>query len=416
MRSSTMLLSALGVERAVLQNLTFSAEPDGSQVCVVSVRPTRRMQGRCARCGRRCPRYDHGDGVRRWRAMDLGLFKTFIEANAPRVQCPRHGIGTQRVPWARRGSAFVRAFEDQAAWLATRIDKTSLSSLLRIAWRTVGAIVERVCDEARKHIDPLHGVERIGIDEVSYRKGHKYLTVVLDHDTGRLLWARAGRDEATLRTFFDELGPARCARIRLVSADAASWIAAVVKERCPHATLCLDPFHIVKWGQEALDEVRRELWNQLRRDGKKEQADSLKHSRWALAKNPEDLTDKQRIKLSHVERDNAPLFRAYVLKEQLRSVFHYSGALVGVQIDGFLAMAQNSRLPAFVKLAQRIRTHRDGILAAARHGLSNARLESANRKIRLLCHLAYGFHSPAPLIALALLKLGGLCPPLPHLR
>jgi transposase len=323
-----MFLLALGVERAILEDLRFEETPDGQQALVVRVRPTRKEQSRCAQCGRRCPGYDRGEGLRRFRAMDLGLGRSYVEALAPRVRCKHHGVGVQRVPWARSGSGFVRAFEDHLAWLVVRTDKTTVSTLLRIAWRTVGAIVERVCKSARDRIDPLCGITRIGIDEVSYRKGHNYLTVVLDHDTGRLLWAHPGKNEATLHKFFDELGPLRSQQRSLVSADAAPWIASVVKERCPQATLCLDPFHIVKWATEALDEVRRDLWNQLRRDGKKEQADSLKRSRWALGKKPEDLTDKQRLKLSAIEKDNQPLFRAYLLKEQLRSVFTYSGAMV----------------------------------------------------------------------------------------
>lgn len=410
-----MFLLALGVERAVMQDLRFEDQPDGEQALVVRVRPTRKEQSRCAHCGRRCPGYDRGEGLRRFRALDLGLCRTYAEALAPRVLCKRHGVGVQRVPWARSGSGFVRAFEDHLAWLVVRTDKTTVSTLLRIAWRTVGAIVARVCASARQHIDPLSGLTRIGIDEVSYRKGHNYLTVVLDHDTGRLLWAHPGKSEATLRTFFDELGPERSNQLTLVSADAAPWIANVVAERCPNATLCLDPFHIVKWAHEALDQVRRDLWNQLRRDGKKAEADSLKRSRWALGKNPEDLTDKQRLKLSCIEKDNQPLFRAYLLKEQLRSVFTYSGASARVQLQGFVSLASRSNLEPFIKLAQRIVSHRAGIESALLHGLSNARVEAANTKFRLLCRLAYGFHSAAPLIALALLKLGGLCPPLPRL-
>ena len=122
------------------------------------------------------------------------------------MRCPRHGVGVQRVPWARAGSGFVYAFEQLCAWLAVRTDKTTLSSLLRIAWRTVGAIVERVAEAALAQFDPLQGLLRIGIDEVAYRKGHYYLTVVLDHDSGRLLWASPGRNEETLHTFFDALG------------------------------------------------------------------------------------------------------------------------------------------------------------------------------------------------------------------
>ena len=413
MRSSKMFLRALGVERAVMEDCVFETQSSGQLAAVVRVHPIAKEQGRCVVCGHRCPGYDRGDGLRRWRAVDLGLYATFLEAEAPRVNCPRHGVGVQRVPWARAGSGFVYAFEDLCAWMAVRTDKTTLSTLLRIAWRTVGAIVERVANAALAQFDPLQGLLRIGIDEVAYRKGHHYLTVVVDHDTGRLLWASPGRNEKTLHTFFDALGPARCAQLKLVSADAASFIANVVKERCPQAVLCLDPFHIVKWATEALDEVRRDVWNQLRREGKKEEAQTLKRSRWALWKNPENLTDKQRIKLSDIEKNNQPLFRAYLLKEQLREVFAYSGGYARVQLQGWLTMAARSGLAPFIMLAKSIRTHQAGIDAALVHGLSNARVESANNKLRLLTRLAFGFHSPAPLIALALLKLGGLCPPLP---
>lgn len=320
----------------------------------------------------------------------------------------------QRVPWARHGSGFTRVFEDHVAWLAVRTDKTTLASLLKVAWRTVGAIVERVAESMRKVRDPFAGVTRIGIDEVSYRKGHRYLTVVVDHDSGRLLWASPGRDEATLRTFFDQLGPERSACIRLVSADAAAWIHNVVRERCRNATLCLDPFHVVQWGTAALDEVRRAVWNELRRSGQKEQANSLKGSRWALWKNPEDLTAPQRAKLADIERDNKKLFRAYLLKEGLRDVFQEADAdWAKWKLEYWLTWATNSRLPSFVKLARSIRKHRAAIEAVLEHGLSNARLEAANTKLRLLTRLAFGFHSHAPLIALATLKLGGLCPPLP---
>jgi transposase len=184
--------------------------------------------------------------------------------------------------------------------MAVRTDKTTLSTLLRIAWRTVGSILERVATSMRTRFDPFPNVTRIGIDEVSYRKGHRYLTVVVDHDSGRLLWASPGRDEATLRRFFDALRAERSKRIELVSADAGAWIPGVVRERCPSATLCVDPFHVVQWATKALDEVRRGVWNELRRSGQKERAKALKGSRWALWKNPEDLTARQQQSLARV--------------------------------------------------------------------------------------------------------------------
>jgi transposase len=279
------------------------------------------------------------------------MCSTYLLAAAPRIRCEKHGVLVQHAPWARHGSRFTRTFEDRVAWLAVRTDKTTLSQLLGIAWRTVSAIVQRVASAMRAKADPFAGVTRIGIDEVSYRKGHRYLTVVIDHDSGRLLWAHPGRNEATLRLFFDELGSERAARIQLVSADAAAWIHSVVRERCPNATLCLDPFHVVQWGTEALDEVRRAVWNELRERGEKEQADALKNSRWALWKNPEDLLPSQRYTLSIIEKDNKKLYRGYLLKEALRDVFKepiLDRALW--KLDYWLTWATNSRLKPFVKL------------------------------------------------------------------
>ena len=163
---------------------------------------------------------------------------------------------------AARGLVTSREFDDcRVAWLATQCSKTAVTELMRIAWRTVGAIITRVWADVEALGDRLDGLRRIGIDEISYRRGQQYLTVVVDHDTRRLLWAAPGRDRATLRTFFELLGPERCALITHVSADQAGWIAEIVAERCPNAVQCADPFHIVKWATEALDEVRRQAWN-----------------------------------------------------------------------------------------------------------------------------------------------------------
>lgn len=262
------------------------------------------------------------------------------------MRCREHGVVVQQVRWARAGSRFTTVFEDQVAWLAVRTDKTTLAGLLKIAWSTVGRILERVAASMKSLRDPFANVSRIGIDEVSYRKGHRYLTVVVDHDSGRLLWASPGHDEETLKKFFDLLGPERSSRIRLVSSDAAAWIHNVVRERTPNARLCLDPFHVVQWATKALDEVRRSVWNQLRKSGQKERAKALKSARWALWKNPGDLTEDQQATLSRIERDNKPLFRAYLLKEELRSVFQEPDPeLAKLTLDDMIAWASRSRLP-----------------------------------------------------------------------
>ena len=410
MRSTTLWARLLGLVKAVVEDVTFDED---DECIVVSVRPRKATKRRCGKCGKRCPGYDQGHGRRRWRALDLGTVQAFLEADSPRVRCPEHGVIAAQVPWARHGAGHTHAFDDTAAWLATHCSKSAVRDLLRIAWRTVGAIVTRVVDDAEKATDRFANLRRIGIDEISYKRGHKYLTVVVDHDTGVLLWAHDGRNRKTLEKFFDRLGDERCAQITLVSADAAEWIANVVALRCPNAELCLDPFHIVAWATKALDEVRREVWNAARKNGHKTVARDLKGARYALWKNPEDLTEGQQAKLASIAKTNMALYRAYLLKEQLRQVFALKGAAGIALLEHWLKWARRCRIPSFVKLAKAITEHRAGIEAALTHGLSNARVESVNTKLRLLTRIAFGFRSPDALIALAMLDLGGLCPPLP---
>lgn len=414
MRSVRVWKRLLGVDdRTVIEGMEWDERADGVVVAVRPRRP-RRQRLACGRCGQPASGYDAGAGRRRWRGMDLGTVRVWLEADAPRVRCSEHGVVVAAVPWARHGAGFTRDFEEQAAWLAAHTSKSAITALLRIAWRTVGAIIARVVAERGAQFDPLEGLRRIGIDEISHRKGQRYLTVVVDHDSGRLVWARAGRDEKTVEAFFDALGADRSAAIRLVSCDAGSWITGVVKRRAPNASRCMDPFHVVAWATDALDEVRRETWNDARRAGQKALARELKGARFALWRNPEDLSVRQRAKLADIAVSNRRLYRAYLLKEQLRLVFHQpnlDSALA--MLDAWLAWASRSQIPAFVKVARSVREHRLAIIAALGHGLSNARVEAVNTRIRLLTRVAFGFHSPEALIAIAMLTLGGLCPPLP---
>jgi transposase len=337
----------------------------------------------------------------------------FVEAEAPRVNCGKHGVVVARVPWARHGSRFTKDFEDQCAWMAVHVSKTTLAELARVAWRTVGRIIESVVEARSAEFDRLNGLRKIGIDEVSFRRGQRYLTVVVDHETARVVWVEEGRDEATLERFFERLGPARAAALRFVTADGAEWIKNVLERRCPQATVCLDPFHVVSWATDALDHVRRAVWNEARRSGQTSLARDLKGARYALWKNPEDLTRRQTAKLADIARINKPLYRAYLLKEQLREVFRLPFRAAVALLDHWLAWARRSRLPPFVRLARSIRDHRATIVTTLRFGLSNARVEAVNTRIRLLTRIAFGFHSATPLIGMILLALGGLCPPLP---
>jgi transposase len=203
--------------QVVIEGVEFDED---TEVIVVSCRLRRGAARRCGRCNRRCGRYDQGEGRRRWRALDAGTMRVFIEAEAPRVGCPEHGGRWRRC--RGHGAGHTRAFDDQVARLVTHCSKSAVVELMRIAWRSVAAIAGRVVAEARAASDPFDGLVRIGIDEISYRRGHKYLMVVVDHDSGRLVWAATGHERATLQQFFDLLGAERASRIKLISAERRS--------------------------------------------------------------------------------------------------------------------------------------------------------------------------------------------------
>lgn len=398
----------LGIERAVVEDVRVELE-----TVVVSVRPGSREKHRCGVCGRRCPREDSGEGRRRWRALDLGTTFAYLEADAPRVYCKHHRVVVAAVPWARHDSRFTVAFEDQCCWLAVNTSKKAVAELMRVTWRTVGSICERVAAEQVAQRDLLAGLKRVGIDDFSHRKGHRYLTVVVDHDTGRLVWAAPGRDRKTVEKFLDLLGAKRCEQIELVSCDMAESIASAVGERCPNAVRCVDPFHVIQLATDALDEIRREVWNDARRAGQKQVAKELKGARFVLWKNAHRLTGRQRQKLAHIQQTNKPLYRAYLISQQLREIYRVTYHEAVELLDAWLAWARRCRLPPFVKLAKTITKQRPGIEAAIEHGLSNARIEQVNTQLRLITRRAYGFRTPEALIALAMLTLSGLCPRLP---
>ena len=422
----------LGIESGtVIEDACWEEVPampgGGPQVMITAhVRPHARRAARCGICGRRAPGYDQGEGRRRWRALDLGTVRAEIEADAPRVHCAVHGVTVARVPWARHGAWHTRGFEDTAAWLACVTSKTTITELMRVSWRAAGSMIERVSAEKLAGTDRMAGLRRTGIDEIAYRKGFKYLVVVVDHDSGRLIWAAPGRDKATVLKFSGALGEERSAQLTHVSADGASWIAGAVTERAPQAEQCTDPFHVVSWATEALDEVRREVWNharagqpasgRVRKYGRATgDARDLKNARYALWKNPEDLTANQAAQLDWISKTHPYLHRAWLLKEGLRVIFKLKGhpRLAARALDSWLAWAARSRIPQFIELGRKIRYYRPGIEAALRHSLSNGLIESVNTKLRAITRAAFGFHGPEPMIALGMLALGGLRPALP---
>jgi transposase len=417
--SRRLLTRMLGIDPKQVRVIeAVQEEVEGRSRLVVRVRPKARLQSRCGRCQARCPGYDPGR-ERRWRAMDFG--RTIVEVGAalPRVRCPEHGVVMAAVPWARHGARHTRGFEATAAWCAVQMSGSATARLLRCSWRTVGTMVTRVSADlqAASGGDGLDGLTRIGIDEISYRRGHKYMVVVVDHQRRRLVWAQPGRDQATVTAFFDALGE-RVNALTHITSDSAGWIARAVAARAGHVVHRADPFHVVRWAGDALDTIRRRIWNQVRTGQPRGRpatgaGKAMKRALWALRKNPADWTENQAASMAWIAATHPDLHRAWQLKEALRAVFADHGSSAIEALDRWISWARRSRLPEFVDLARRLTTHLETIHATLRTGLTNALAESVNTKIRLITRRAYGFKNVDALIALVKLSLGEFKPELP---
>ena len=400
---------------------------------VIAARPTKTEQCRCSRCHCKAKYYDGGRGARRWRTLDIGSSKAFVEASAPRVCCKKHGVVVANVPWARLNSRFCKAFEEQVTWLVTHTSRSVVSELMRIEWHTVGDVCTRVYKDLESGATSrFDGLVNIGIDETSYKKGHKYLTVVLNHDTNSVVWCSAGFGKEVLSRFFEILTPEQRDSIRCVSADGARWIASCIKEYCPNAERCVDPFHVVSWATEVLDKERRQAWSEAYQTAKevskrgrgrpakgetvnpeKKQAKAVKNLRYVLLKNQNDLSDNQEAQLQFLTKTNPRLFRAYLLKEGLRLALKAGPDEITSAVTKWMAWAQRCRIPAFRELRLKIKRHFGAIVAAAKYGISNARVEAANNKIKLLIRTAYGFRNTDSLVSMIMLSCSCVQPRLP---
>jgi len=398
-RITSLLRDLLGLKDTRVTDVTFDA--DG---LVVGVKPSWRRP-RCSRCGRPGRGYDRQHG-RRWRHLDLAGMQLVLHYDTRRVDCRRcAAVVVEQVPWAETSSWFTRPFENHVGYLAQRCDQTTVGKLMRVAWETVGGIVQRVVAR-RQDGDLLDGLTLIGVDELSYRRHHQYVTVVVDHVAGRVVWAHPGKNAETLKAFFDELGAERCAKLEAVTIDMSAAYIKAVTEASPQAQIIFDRFHVQRLAHDALDEVRRAEVNQAATEAEQH---GLKHTRWALQKNPWNLSGVERDRLSALPKVNRRLFRAYLLKEALAAVLdHKQVHVAGRKLNEWISWALRSRLEPFRRVARTLRAHAGGILAYVRSGLSNGRTEGLNGKARTITRRAYGFHSAYGLIALLMLCCSGM--------
>lgn len=400
MRVTTLLNFLLN-----LQGLRVTGVHFEGGIMVVSVHRKFRLLT-CPRCGRR-KRGRESMRVRRWRHMSIWGNEVWLEGEIRRLKCKKcAAVVTEAVPWARHDSDFTVPFEDAVALLAQQTNKTAVMNLTGISWVTVGKIAERVVAE-KLDAERLKSLRRIGVDEISFRKRHRYLTVVTDHDARRVIWVAEGKSSEVLKSFFELIGREACDRIEIVTMDMSAAYRKAVLETLPNATIVFDHFHIAKLANEALNEVRRTL---MREAIDKESKAEIKGTRWATLHRMDNATDKHDEVLASL-RPKQPLGRGYLLKENLLDILRRAFANPERALRDWLAWASRSRLRPFVRLGRTIRKHMDGVVALLRERITNGIAEGMNNKIRLLSHRAYGFHSAPPLIAIIYLCCGGIMLP-----
>ena len=438
--ASTLAKIFCDVNHSVVEDINLHQHSDGTKCIIIDLRPYKREQHLCPVCGKRCPGYDHAQPQPRlWRALDNHGILVYLRYRLPRVFCPEHGVHAASVSWAFPRSQFTKTFDMVVTWMTLQLSKSAVASYMRIKWDTVGRCVHR----AHQYLEPdtskrLDGLVSIGIDETSYRKGHKYITIVVNHETNTVVWAGEGYGKDVLARFMESLTEEQRASIKTVTADGAQWITACVEKYLPNATRCIDSFHVVEWSMDALDKVRREAWRtaqaRVRELGKnskgrpkkddahaaelaaaRKEAKEIKGSTFALGKAPENLTESQQRKLEMIQNHDNRLYRSYLLKEDLRLLLKMTDVEEAEHaLHKWVQWARHCRIPEFVELQRKIMRHKDHILNTIQEQVSNARVESMNNKIKLIIRRAYGFRNIQNMIDLVMLGCSNIVVSLPN--
>ena len=362
-------------------------------VIEVDVRSRKRSQAFCSGCGRRGPTYDHLD-TRRFAFVPLWAISVYLIYAMRRVDCRRCGVTVELAPWADGKRHTTQAYALFLARWARRLSWKEVASIFQTSWETVYRSVAWVVEYGLEHRS-LDGVTAIGVDEVQFQKGHRYLTVVyqINAECRRLLWVGQDRTAKTLLRFFRMMGRERTALIQFICSDMWQPYLKVIAKKASQAIHILDRFHIVAKLNKALDEIRASEAKRLARLGYEP---ILKRGRWCFLKREENLTESQRIKLADLLQYDLRSVRGYLLKQSFQLLWEYvSPYWAGRFLDGWVARVMRSRLEPIKAVARSIRNHRQLILNwfAAKKEFNSGIVEGLNYKIKLTLRKAYGYRS-----------------------
>lgn len=503
----TVLKNLVNSNKMVIENIdlvtdevTKWGETFQCQHLDLDVRPRRWEQCLCPICHNKCSIYDHAAKQPvHWRATNLGGVPVYLWYQPCRINCPDHGVLTEYIPWSDGiYSRFTREFNDEVAWMVTRMSKSSIALYLSIDWHTVGNCVRASHNRIEPCIENrLDGVTRICVDETSYKRGYKYITVVYNMDKNNAIWVADGHGRGVFEKFCMELTEEQRQNIQIVAGDGAKWIDSCTKDYFVNAERCVDPFHVTEWANEALNEARSEVAKKALREvkelekkfseqnkenesnltnegeedrdpitinsevssseiiissmdsdnnqNKKKEEDNtsknqskkrnekvtytpeqlseleeakkkykaVKGARYSLGKNPENRTESQTERLKLIEATHKDLYKAYEMKESLRTILHMENAdAAAIELDEWIQIASESNLNSFRELSKKVQRNKDGIVNSIRHHANSAKSESCNAMIKSLIYTAHGFRNFNNMASLIYLKCSNLVTPL----
>lgn len=405
----TKLPRASGIHRMQLQTILNRVEKyksfvygrvrlveqrTGPPAIEVEIRARANGHATCSGCGRKGPGYDRLP-VRRFEFVPLWGMAVYFLYALRRVDCPRCGVTVEATPWCQGKQQHTRTYQWFLAQWARRLSWQETARLFRTSWQSVFQAVRHAVLWGLVH-DVWHNVHTLGVDEIAWRKGHSYLTLVYQLDEGRkrLLWVSQDRETKTLEKFFRLLGEAASGQVRFVCSDMWQAYLTVIAERARQAVHVLDRFHVMRLINKAIDEVRRAEVKQLERDGYEP---VLKHARWCLLKRKENRTSGQTVKLKDLLQYNLQSIKAHLQREDFQQFWEYqSPTWAGKFLDAWCRRVLKTKLEPLKKVARTLQTHRALLLNwfVAEGRLSAGTVEGFNNKAKLTLRKAYGFKSP----------------------
>lgn len=371
-------VSAIEVEGKTCAEYVFTLQPDPDRPLI------------CPRCQSRCPSVH--DTV--WRRItDLPVFGRPARLMLPRrrLLCPSCGPVLEQLSWLDPHSRITKRLADHACGLLSVMTILDAATLLGLNWKTVRNLDKRRLQQQFGSLD-MSGVRILAMDEFAIHKGHRYATVIIDHETHRVLWVGKGRSRAEVRPFFESLSEEQRAQIQAVAMDMNASYELEVQRFCPNAEIVYDLFHVVaKYGREVIGRVRVDEANRLRAD--KPARKLIKGSHWLLLRNRENIVkESERIRLEEVLEANAALLTVYLLKDDLKHLWKQSAESQARSLwESWLARAEESGIPALAKFARKLAAYVEGIISSCRWKINTSVLEGINNRIKVIKRMAYGY-------------------------